>query len=139
MIALDIDGKVRKGIVGKNIKGIVYATGIPIYNAKSKTIEIKQFDFELKTRDILLKAASWLVKSKSFKENVESKLVFPIEDKLTQARITANDAVNKKMIDNIDIKGFVKNLEPGNIYITPTAIKLNIVTDGNLEINLNGF
>ncbi len=139
MIALDIDGKVRKGIVGKNIKGIVYATGIPIYNAKSKTIEIKQFDFELKTRDILLKAASWLVKSKSFKENVESKLFFPIEDKLTQARITANDAVNKKMIDNIDIKGFVKNLEPGNIYITPTAIKLNIVTDGNLEINLNGF
>jgi hypothetical protein len=66
-------------------------------------------------------------------------LVFPIEDKLTQARLTANDAVNKKMIDNIDIKGFVKNLEPGNIYITPTAIKLNIVTDGNLEINLNGF
>lgn len=139
MIALDLDGKVRKGMVGKNIRGVVYATGIPVYNAKSKTIEIKQFDFELKTRDILLKAASWLVKSKSFKENIESKLIFPIEDKLTQARLTANDAVNKKMLDNLDIKGFVKNIEPGNIYITPTAIKLNIVTDGNLEINLNGF
>ena len=139
MIALDIDGKVRKGMVGKNIKGVVYATGVPIYNAKSKTIEIKQFDFELKTRDILLKAASWLVKSKSFKENIESKLIFPIEDKLTQARLTANDAVNKKMLDNLDIKGFVKNIEPGNIYITPSAIKINIVTDGNLEINLNGF
>lgn len=139
MIALDIDGKVRKGIVGKNVKGVVYATGVPIYNSKSKTIEIKQFDFELKTRDVLVKAASWLVNSKSFKQNIESKLVFPIEDKLTQARLTANDAVNKKMVENIDIKGFVKNLEPGNIYITPTAIKLNIVTDGNLEINLNGF
>jgi hypothetical protein len=139
MIALDLDGKVRKGMVGKNIRGVVYATGVPIYNAKSKTIEIKQFDFELKTRDILLKAASWLVKSKSFKENIESKLIFPIEDKLTQARLTANDAVNKKMLDNLDIKGFVKNIEPGNIYITPSAIKINIVTDGNLEINLNGF
>ncbi len=139
MIALDLDGKVRKGMVGKNIRGVVYATGVPIYNAKSKTIEIKQFDFELKTRDILLKAASWLVKSKSFKENIESKLIFPIEDKLTQARLTANDAVNKKMLDNLDIKGFVKNIEPGNIYITPSAIKINIITDGNLEINLNGF
>ncbi len=139
MIALDIDGKVRKGIVGKNIKGVVYATGVPVYNAKNKTIEIKQFDFELKTRDILLKAGSWLLNSVVFKQTIEKQLVYSIADQLNQARLSANDAVNKKMIETVDIKGFVKNLAPGEIFVTPNAIRINIITDGNLEVNLNGF
>jgi hypothetical protein len=139
MIALDIDGKVRKGIIGKNIKGIVYATGVPIYNAKNKTIEIKQFDFEIKTRDILLKAGSWLLNSVVFKQTIEKQLVYSIADQLNQARLSANDAVNKKMIETVDIKGFVKNLEPGEIFVTPNSIRINIITDGNIEVNLNGF
>lgn len=139
MIALDIDGKVRKGMIGKNIKGVVYATGVPIYNAKNRTIEIKQFDFELKTRDILLKAGSWLLNSVVFKQTIEKQLVYSIADQLNQARLGANDAVNKKMIETIDIKGFVKNLEPGEIFVTPNSIRINIITDGNIELNLNGF
>ncbi|MFZ4798115.1 MAG: DUF4403 family protein [Bacteroidia bacterium] len=139
MIALDIDGKVRKGIIGKNIKGVVYATGVPIYNAKNKTIEIKQFDFEIKTRDILLKAGSWLLNSVVFKQTIEKQLVYSIADQLNQARLSANDAINKKMIETVDIKGFVKNLEPGEIFVTPNSIRINIITDGNIEVNLNGF
>lgn len=139
MIALDIDGKVRKGIVGKNIKGVVYATGVPIYNAKNKTIEIKQFDFELKTHDVLLKAGSWLLNSVVFKQTIEKQLVYSIADQLNQARLSANDAVNKKMIETVDIKGFVKNLEPGEIFVTPNSIRINIITDGTIAVNLNGF
>jgi hypothetical protein len=139
MIALDIDGKVRKGLVGKNIKGVIYATGVPIYNAKNKTIEIKQFDFEIKTRDLLLKAGTWLLNSASFKQSIEKQLVYSIADQLNQARLSANDAVNKKMIETVDIKGYVKNLAPGEIFVTPNAIRINIITDGNIEVNLNGF
>ncbi len=139
MIALDIDGKVRTGIVGKNIKGVIYATGVPIYNAKNKTIEIKQFDFEIKTRDLLLKAGTWLLNSAAFKQSIEKQLVYSIADQLNQARLSANDAVNKKMIETVDIKGYLKNLEPGEIFVTSNAIRINIITDGNIEVNLNGF
>jgi hypothetical protein len=139
MIALDINGKVRAGIVGKNIKGVIYATGVPIYNARNKTIEIKQFDFEIKTRDLLLKAGTWLLNSAAFKQSIEKQLVYSIAEQLNQARLSANDAVNKKMIETVDIKGFVKNLEPGEIFVTPNSIRINIITDGNIAVNLNGF
>ncbi len=139
LLALKIDGKVRKGFIGKKVKGIIYATGVPIYNPKNKSIEIKQFDFELKTRDVLVKAATWLLNSKEFKQNIENNLVYSIADQLNEARLNANDAVNTKMLDMIDIKGHIKSLEPADIYVTPTALVINIISEGNIEINLNGF
>ena len=50
-----------------------------------------------------------------------------------------NYALNKKMIETVDIKGYVKNIEPGEIFVTSNAIRINIITDGNIEVNLNGF
>jgi acylphosphatase len=43
------------------------------------------------------------------------------------------------MIETLDIKGYIKNLEPGEIFVTPNAIRINIITDGNIVVNLNGF
>jgi len=78
MLGLDIDGNVKKGFFGKKIKGIVYLSGQPYYNPADKTISIKNFDFDLKSRDILLKSASWIIDNKKFRTNIESQLVFPI-------------------------------------------------------------
>ncbi|MES2380348.1 MAG: DUF4403 family protein [Bacteroidota bacterium] len=139
MIAIDLEGKVQKGKMGKGIKGIVYVTGIPSYNPINKSIEIKQFDFDIKTRDILVKSASWLVNSKKFRENIEKQMVFSIADQLAEAKKVANEAVNKKWIDMIDINGTIKNIEPSTIYITPNALNINIITEGNLKVIMNGF
>ncbi len=77
--------------------------------------------------------------SAAFKQNIEKQLVYSIAEQLNQARLNANDAVNKKMIETVDIKGDVKNLELGEIFVTPYSIRINIITDGNIEVNLNGF
>ena len=77
--------------------------------------------------------------SAAFKQSIEKQLVYSIADQLNKARLSANDAVNKKMIKTVNIKGYVKNLEPGEIFVTSNAIRINIITDGNIEVNLNGF
>jgi len=139
MIAIDLDGKVKKGVLGKGIKGIVYATGTPSYNSTKKTIEIKQFDFDIKTRDILVKSASWLLNSNKFRENIEKQLVFDIGPQLVEAKKTANEALTKKWVENIDINGEISKIEPGNFFITPNALNLNIITEGNLKLIMTGF
>jgi hypothetical protein len=139
MIAIDLDGKVQKGKLGKNIKGIVYATGVPVYNATNKSIEIKQFDFDLKTRDVLVKSASWLVNSKKFRENMEKQMVFSIANQLNQAIKTSNEAINKQWSTDIDISGIIKTIEPANIYVLPKSVNINIITQGNLKVVMKGF
>lgn len=139
MIAIDLDGKVQKGMLGKGIKGIVYATGIPAYNVATKSIEIKQFDFEVKTRDILVKSAAWLVNSKKFRENLEKQMQFPIADQLKQATQTANESINKKWHPMMDVSGLIRKIEPGNIYVSSNALNINIITEGTLKVMMNGF
>jgi hypothetical protein len=139
MIGIDLDGKVKKGIIGKGIKGIVYATGIPKYNIQNKSIEITEFDFDIKTKDILVKSASWLLNSKKFRENIEKQLVFSIANQLTEAQKMANEAVNKNWSNSINLNGNIKKIEPNTIFVTPNALNLNIITEGNLTLNLTGF
>jgi hypothetical protein len=139
MIALDVDGKVSKGKIGKGIKGIIYAVGVPNYNASTKSLEVKQFDFEIKTRDILLKSATWLLNSKKFRESLEKQMVFSIATQLNDAKKSANDAINKKWLDYLDLSGTISSIEPAGIYITPNNLNINITTEGTLKVSLNGF
>ena len=106
---------------------------------QNKSIEITEFDFDIKTKDILVKSASWLLNSKKFRENIEKQLVFSIANQLTEAQKMANEAVNKNWSNSINLNGNIKKIEPNTIFVTPNALNLNIITEGNLTLNLTGF
>ncbi|NDC29680.1 MAG: DUF4403 family protein [Bacteroidetes bacterium] len=139
MLALNVDGKISKGKLGKGIKGIVYAVGIPNYNAITKSLEVKQFDFDIKTRDILLKSATWLLNSKKFRESIEKQMIFSIATQLNDAKKSANDAIDKKWLDLLDLSGTISKIELAGIYISPKNLNINITTEGTLKVSLTGF
>ncbi|MEI6880236.1 MAG: DUF4403 family protein [Bacteroidota bacterium] len=139
MLALNVDGKISKGKLGKGIKGIVYAVGIPNYNAITKSLEVKQFDFDIKTRDILLKSATWLLNSKKFRESIEKQMIFSIATQLNDAKKSANDAIHKKWLDLLDLSGTISKIELAGIYISPKNLNINITTEGTLKVSLIGF
>jgi hypothetical protein len=139
MLALNVDGKISKGKLGKGIKGIVYAVGIPNYNAITKSLEVKQFDFDIKTRDILLKSATWLLNSKKFRESIEKQMIFSIATQLNDAKKSANDAIHKKWLDLLDLSGTISKIELAGIYISPKNLNINITTEGTLKVSLTGF
>jgi hypothetical protein len=139
MLALNVDGKISKGKLGKGIKGIVYAVGIPNYNASTKSLEVKQFDFDIKTRDILLKSATWLLNSKKFRESIEKQMIFSIATQLNDAKKSANDAIHKKWLDLLDLSGTISKIELAGIYISPKNLNINITTEGTLKVSLTGF
>jgi hypothetical protein len=139
MLALNVDGKISKGKLGKGIKGIVYAVGVPNYNASTKSLEVKQFDFDIKTRDILLKSATWLLNSKKFRESIEKQMIFSIATQLNDAKKSANDAIDKKWLDLLDLSGTISKIELAGIYISPKNLNINITTEGTLKVSLTGF
>jgi hypothetical protein len=51
----------------------------------------------------------------------------------------ANEAVNKNWSNSINLNGNIKKIEPNTIFVTPNALNLNIITEGNLTLNLTGF
>jgi len=139
VMGLDIAGKVKKGIIIRVIKGIVYLTGQPFYNSDNKSIAIKNFDFELKSRDVLLKSASWLVNNKNFRSDIEKQLVFPIKTELEEAKKLANSAINYKINESTKLNGTIENIEPSDVFIKTDAIKIIIKAIGNLQMQVTGY
>lgn len=139
MIGVQVNGKLNKGLISKKIKGIIYLEGTPIYNSNKQSITIKDIDLNVKTKDVLLKSASWLANSKLFKNSIANKLEFSIANQLTQAKKLANEAVNKQYSKSLQLSGVVTEIAPTQVYITPNAIRVNIKATGNVGVELSGF
>ncbi|MFY8020342.1 MAG: DUF4403 family protein [Bacteroidia bacterium] len=139
LIGVKLDGKVKKAGIGKNIKGIFYIEGIPQFNKEKKTLEIKEFDFNVQSKDLLVKTASWLLQSKSFKKSMESNLIFDLSEQLESSRKEANQALNKRYGDVIELQGNISSITPAEVYITPNSVKMNILAEGKIKVNMNKF
>jgi len=139
LIGVNVTGKVKRGVLAKKIKGIVYFEGTPVYNIQKQTISVKNFELNIQTKDILLKSASWLANSKLFKSNIESKLEFSIAKELQDAMKIANESVNKPYGKKLQLNGVINQITPTDVFVTPNAVRVNIKATGKIGIKLNGF
>jgi len=135
---INVYGNNNKMIIGAtlagSLNGIVYFTGKPIYDSATASIKIKEIDFELETKNTLLKTATWLLHNR-FIKMIEPSLVFPMGDKLTQSKaLIQKELSNKYVTKNILLNGHLKDLKIENIFLTPESIKILLSFNGNLTL-----
>ena len=128
---------IKTGLKG-SLKGEIYYKGIPAYNPIDKTIYLENFDYDLETKNVLLKVANWFLQGKLAK-NMKEALTFniggQIDDMKTQIQANLN---NNKVAKGITLNGKIDDLTPNRVYLTPTSIiavtnmsgKMNIIVDG---------
>lgn len=139
LIGVNVNGKVKRGVLIKKIKGIVYFEGTPVYHSQKQSITIKNFELNIQTKDLLLKSASWLANSTLFKKSIESKLEFSIAKELQNATKLANEAINKQYGKKIQLNGVINQITPTDVFVTPNAVRVNIRATGKIALKLNGF
>lgn len=131
-----LKGSAKAGLFGKKkIDGIYYFTGTPYYDKAKQEIRIANFDFDVKSKDLLLKSAEWLFKS-NFKKQVESQLRYPLAPELAQLRKTAEAALNKPFSPELSLTGKIQALEPSEIRLEPRQLVLYVETTGKLAVSL---
>jgi hypothetical protein len=134
-VKLGIHGYAKTWFFKKKIKGMVFVQGVPFYDQTSNSIKIKNFDFSFKSKDAILKVASWITKV-GFKEKIQSMMVFPLKDKLEEIRLTLQKSLNEKgkINEMIHLKGEVKEINPEGIYLTKGGLRAAINGKGKLNI-----
>ena len=135
VVRLDIDGRAGKGLFSKRIHGNVFLQGLPYYDEESQTIKVKNFGFNIKTKDILLKSASWVTKI-GFMQKIQEKVQFPIKEKIEEARKMVQDGLNQngRINNSVLLKGTIGTLVPQGIYLTPTSMKAVVYGKGNVSV-----
>jgi len=123
-------------VVEGSIKGTIYLSGIPLFERDSNTVVLSNLDFQVSTRNALVKTASWMFHS-GLVQKLSSNLVLPIGDRLQDARKELGSYLEHNQNASwFTIKGEINKLDPDRILITPDAVMACFQFEGKIRISL---
>jgi hypothetical protein len=143
VLDIEIYGHGEDVVVGTTLSGAlngkVFIKGKPYYDAASTSMKIKDLDYDLDTKDKLVKTANWLAHGK-FLKMMEPYFSVSVASQLDEARkmIKENlsgDAMNK----TVKLNGNLSELKPGSIFVRPNGIQAIIYAKGRLDVQVAGF
>jgi len=124
VVALNITG---------SLKGTIYFSGEPFYDKTDSSLTIRNLDFDVRTKNILVRSGAWLFHS-GLINSLESKLKYPIGDRISLIRKELQTYLdgNRKMT-YFTVNGNLDKLDIDKIAITPGSVKVMIVLGGKLN------
>jgi hypothetical protein len=143
MTSIDLYGQndyliIKAGLKG-TITGDIYLRGRPYYDAGSQTISLKDLKYDLDTKNVLQRSASWLLQG-TFARTLEKQLTIPVGSyiadmqKLLQERLK-----NNQLTKGVLINGQITEIRPDQVYLTPTALIAVVNARGRLDVKVEGL
>ena len=113
--------------------GAIFFTGKPVYNAEKKAIEVQEMDYDLKTRNLLLKTAKWLFNKRIVNE-LKKYTSFELATYYDTAAATLNNWLNKEWTRGIKGSGSVNNLQLTAVHALPQHLLIRSNCVGQLSV-----
>jgi hypothetical protein len=137
VLMLDINGKTKAGLFNKKLTGKIFLKATPYYDHHTSTIRVRNLDYSLDTKDMLVQTASWLAKD-HFRENLEQQISLPIRSQIEEVKkkIQAVLIQTSRGHESIQLTGALTHMEPEDIYLTPTSIKAVVNARGKISMQI---
>lgn len=137
VVMLDVNGKAKAGLFTKQLAGKIFLKAIPYYDATTTSIRLREVEYDLETKDQLLKTANWLAKGK-FIQQIQQRVTFPVKNQLDQARTLLQQSLDQsaQLHESIALRGTIQSFTPDALYLTPTAIKAVVNAQGHLTVQI---
>ena len=119
--------------------GSIYLTGVPVFNKRKNSIDIKKLDFTLDTKNFLVKSAGWLLKS-TIKNQIEENLNFLLEYNMTEMEKQIQTQLSEYPLnEGVRLNGELYELNLANAFLTPNGIRVYLSINGKLGVYVEGF
>jgi len=120
-----------------SLKGRIYFTGTLAYNAEKVAVEVQNPEFDLKTKNALVKSAGWLLNGLIIKK-ITPYLTYPVKAELESMKTEANKMLsNYKVIDGVSLAGKLTNVSVKSLDLVPGAVRLNANVRGNIALKVD--
>ncbi len=120
-------------------RGKLYLLGTPTYDPATRIIRFPDLEFDIRSRDALLKSAKWLF-DKRLTEILRTKAEYNLTEQMELARVEIERQLNTPMeISKGQFAHFKGNLNAFNISkieLGPQEIRILLDLSGNLSIRL---
>jgi len=134
------DGKaVFVADVTGSLKGRIYFTGNMVYNAQKTAVEIQNPEFDLKTKNTLVKSAGWLLHG-IILNKLTPYLTYSVKDDLDKMKTEANKMLaNYKVYEGVTLQGSLNSITVTKLDLVPGAIRISANVRGNTALKVNEF
>ena len=127
---------VETHVVG-SANGTVYCVGKLAFDNVNQTLSVTNFDFDMKTKNVLIKSANWLMHNR-FLKMIEPYLTISMKDQINEIVNSSNKMLaNYELMKGITLNGKLEKNSFDAITITPTAIIVSGQLTGNLKLKVN--
>lgn len=114
--------------------GNIYLQGRPVYNKRKNTIELKDLDFTLNTRNFLFKSAGWLLKG-PIKKNIQNTMNFYLDSNLSESANLLQDQLDDYNIaPGILLKANVNDLTIRDVFVIKEGLVADVFLSGDVKI-----
>lgn len=123
--------------VNGSIKGTIYLTGTPYFNAADTTVRIKDLAFDVKTRSLMMNSAKWLFNSKIERSLMKSIAISFNTNISTVENQLAGFLRHYPLGFGFELNGKLARLSVTELALTPGSVKANILFSGNLSLGMS--
>ncbi len=140
---LHIYGQGEKMVINTKLSGSlngnIFLTGKPFFNPVTSSIEMKDVDFELESKNFLMKSAAWLF-HRGIAKKMQNAIKIPVGDKMKEMQNLVQEKLkNYQFTNNIVMKGNLDHVSIDDIHLTPGSIRVVINSIGKLSLLVKGL
>lgn len=118
--------------------GIAYFTGKPVYNEKQRKIEIQDIEFDVKTKNFLLRNADWIFNRRITNE-ITNRTKFDLSAYIDTAMTLINDQLNHEWINGVKNSGAMNEIKITGIYPLADHLIIRTNASGSLAIKVDSI
>ncbi len=120
---------------GGKRSGTLYLKGKPNYNSDTQEISFPDLDFDLASKNILLRTAKWMLNDKII-ATIREQAKFNIENELNNVKQQLQSEINKNNNALFNLKAEIKDLDLTQIFLDDKNIILRIQTKGYVSVSV---
>ncbi len=118
-----------------DVKGTVIIEGHPYYDSLTQRLALKDVVFQLKTKNLFQKSASWLFNGK-IEKMIEKDYGIPVGDMIKLANTSLLSTLNQSPYPGVVMKGTVASLKPTDVVLKEEGMSILILTKGQMGVKL---
>jgi hypothetical protein len=116
-------------------QGTLYLSGKPVYQENSKTLNIEDLDYDINTRDVLVKTAGWLFNRKIL-QALQPYSSFELGNYEKQLLDLINTKLNGELYPGVTVNGRVEQISLMKIYTFKDKLVVRFRSSGELSASL---
>lgn len=119
-----------------SINGTIYLTGMPVFNAADTTLRVKNLKFDLRTKNVMLKSANWLMNGK-IERTLTKAIAIPFNSNVKEIENQLSGFLRRYQLGyGFELNGKLNRMTVSDLSLTPESVKANIVFSGSLAIGI---